>query len=111
MKQASVYFRNQKAGTLREDADGYTFTYDEQYLSTEGAKAISLTLPLREKAYRSNVMIPFFDGLIPEGWLLDIARHSWKIDNRDRMSLLMTCCKDCIGAVSIQPSNEEEDDR
>ena len=49
MKQASVYFRNQKAGTLREDADGYTFTYDEQYLSTEGAKAISLTLPLREK--------------------------------------------------------------
>ncbi|MCW3081692.1 HipA N-terminal domain-containing protein [Segetibacter sp.] len=34
---------------------------------------VSLTLPLKDQPYTSNVMFPFFDGLIPEGWLLDIA--------------------------------------
>jgi serine/threonine-protein kinase HipA len=52
------------------------------------------------------VLFPFFDGLIPEGWLLNIAESSWKINQRDRMSLLLACCKDCIGAVSVIPTNE-----
>ena len=25
-----------------------------------------------------------------------IAERSWKINQRDRMSLLLACCKDCI---------------
>lgn len=32
-----------------------------------------------------RTMIAFFDGLIPEGWLLDIAIDNWKLDRRDRM--------------------------
>ena len=108
MKKAAIYFCARKAGILTEDAEGYTFVYDEEYLLSKDAKAVSLTLPLRKEPYHSNVMISFFDGLIPEGWLLDIAQQNWKIDNRDRMSLLMACCKDCIGAVSVQPLSEEE---
>jgi serine/threonine-protein kinase HipA len=50
-------------------------------------------------------LFPFFDGLIPEGWLLDIAQKNWKLNPRDRMGLLMACCKDCIGAVSVHPLN------
>jgi serine/threonine-protein kinase HipA len=53
-------------------------------------------------------MFPFFDGLIPEGWLLDVAEKSWKLNSRDRMGLLLACCKDCIGAVSVHPINEIE---
>ena len=53
-------------------------------------------------------LFPFFDGLIPEGWLLDIAEKNWKLNPRDRMGLLLACCKDCIGAVSVYPINEEE---
>lgn len=109
MKQAAIYFREKKAGTLTEAPEGYTFVYDTNYLSQKDARPVSLTLPLRKEPYRSNVMLPFFDGLIPEGWLLDIAEQSWKIDQRDRMSLLMTCCKDCIGAVSVVPIREEGD--
>jgi len=30
------------------------------------AKALSLTLPLNEKPYNSQVLFPFFDGLIPK---------------------------------------------
>lgn len=47
-------------------------------------------------------MLPFFDGLIPEGWLLEIAGKNWKLNARDRMGLLLACCRDCIGAVSIE---------
>jgi serine/threonine-protein kinase HipA len=102
MRQAAIYLNNHMVGTLSEDADGYLFAYDNEYTKTPGAKAVSLTLPLSDKPYRSNVMFPFFDGLIPEGWLLDIAEKNWKINNRDRMGLLLACCKDCIGAVSVE---------
>jgi serine/threonine-protein kinase HipA len=51
-------------------------------------------------------LFAFFDGLIPEGWLLDIAEKNWKINYKDRMGLLLTCCKDCIGAVSVEKNEE-----
>lgn len=52
--------------------------------------------------------VAFFDGLIPEGWLLEIAERTWKLDPRDRMGLLLSCCRDCIGAVGVVPLEEEE---
>ena len=108
MKQAKVFFQENFAGVLTEDENGYTFVYNVDYLQKKDSKAISLTIPLSEKPYNSQVLFPFFDGLIPEGWLLDIAEQSWKINSRDRMSLLLACCKDCIGAVSIVPLIKEE---
>ena len=108
MKRAAIYLNDKRVGTLVEDADGYAFAYDEEYVDSPDAKAISLTLPITKKPYRSNTMIPFFDGLIPEGWLLDIAEKNWKIDSRDRMALLLACCKDCIGAVSVQDITGKE---
>jgi HipA N-terminal domain len=101
MKQAKIYMREQLAGMLTEDENGYTFVYDPSYLKELDAEAISLTMPLQEKPFQDKVLFPFFDGLIPEGWLLNIAENTWKIDARDRMSLLLTCCKDCIGAVGV----------
>ena len=109
MKQAAVYLRSIKTGILTEDENGYTFLYDTDYLSSANAEAVSLTLPLSDKPYHDKVLFPFFDGLIPEGWLLDIAEENWKIDARDRMSLLLACCRDCIGAVGVVPIiNKEE---
>ena len=109
MKQAIVFLRNIKAGILTEDENGYTFEYNTEYLSTANAEAISLTLPLSNRPYHDKVLFPFFDGSIPEGWLLDIAEKNWKIDTRDRMSLLLACCKDCIGAVGVEPVINKED--
>lgn len=108
MKQAKVYQHHQLAGILTENESGFIFQYDPNYLKSPRAEAVSLTLPLSAEPYRSSVLFPFFDGLIPEGWLLDIAERSWKINQRDRMSLLLACCKDCIGSVSIVPVNEKE---
>lgn len=111
MKQAKVYLHDRLAGRLVENEDGFTFTYDAAYLALSDAAAVSLTLPLGAEPYRATVLFPFFDGLIPEGWLLDIAERSWKINQRDRMSLLLACCKDCIGAVSVIPDEEMEEDK
>ena len=108
MKQAKIYSHNIFAGVLTEDENGYTFLYDADYLQSVDAEAISITLPLNSKPYNEKILFPFFDGLIPEGWLLDIAEKNWKINRRDRMSLLLACCKDCIGAVSVEPIIDEE---
>ena len=108
MKQAVVFLRGVKAGLLSEDENGYLFEYDADFLASDNAEPVSLTLPLSDKPYRDKVLFPFFDGLIPEGWLLDIAEKNWKIDNRDRMSLLMACCRDCIGAVGVEPLMNKE---
>lgn len=109
MKQAEVYFQDQLAGILTEDENGYTFVYTEAYVEKKGTP-ISLTMPVLALPYRSDNMFPFFDGLIPEGWLLDIAQSNWKINPRDRMSLLLACCKDCIGAVSIVDISDNQKD-
>lgn len=103
MRKAKVYMHDQWAGILVEDEEGLTFSYAPEYLEQEEARPVSLTLPLTDKPYRSTTMFPFFDGLIPEGWLLDIAEKNWKLRESDRMGLLMACCRDCIGAVSITP--------
>ena len=108
MKCAKVYVNSTLAGILTEDDMGYEFRYDSGFLKSDKAEAVSITLPLTEKPYRDKVLFPFFDGLIPEGWLLNIAEQSWKISAHDRFSLLLACCKDCIGNISVIPEKEME---
>ncbi len=101
-RSAYVYVRNIFAGTLQESDEGYNFTYDSEYLSSGNRSAVSLTLPLTEEAYTSKTLFPFFDGLIPEGWLLKAVSDNWKLDPRDRFGILLVACRDCIGNVSIR---------
>ncbi len=101
MRQGEIWVNNKLAGILTENEDGYNFSYNADYLKSEDASAVSLSLPLQENKFHSENLFPFFDGLIPEGWLLDIAHKNWKINPRDRMGLLLTTCKDCIGNISV----------
>ena len=110
MRQAEIYRKEVLAGILTEDGGEYRFCYDETYLSHEEAQPVSLTLPLQAEAFVSPVLFPFFDGLIPEGWLLDVALRNTDISILDRMSLLLLCCKECIGSVGVVPINKEGDD-
>jgi len=107
MRKAEIKILDITVGWLLQDENGYHFTYSEDYLKISGAYPVSLTLPLQQQAFDSKVLFPFFDGLIPEGWLLDIAEKNWKLNPRDRMGLLLACCKDCIGAVSVHAITEE----
>ena len=107
MRQAKIYRKDILAGILTEEGGEYRFSYDEAYLTREDAQPVSLTLPLQTDAYVSPVLFPFFDGLIPEGWLLDVALRNTDISILDRMSLLLLCCKECIGSVSVVPIDKK----
>lgn len=101
MRKAEIKIYERTAGWLIQDENGYHYVYDTAYLQSENPEPISKTLPLQKEEFLNNVLFPFFDGLIPEGWLLDVAKKNWKLDQRDRMGLLLVCCKDCIGALSV----------
>lgn len=106
-RKAWVLWHDQYAGRLSETDDGYLFQYLKEYLESTSSQAVSLTLPLQREPFISKTMFSFFDGLIPEGWLLDLAQTTWKLDPRDRMGLLLACCRDCIGAASIIQGNNK----
>lgn len=101
-RKGYVYIQNNYAGIIAETEEGYTFSYDMAYLQKDNAVAVSLTLPLSSAEYNSTILFPFFDGLIPEGWLLGIVSRNWKINPTDRFGLLLSACKDCIGDVCIR---------
>lgn len=105
-RTAYVYIRDTFAGILKETDYGYSFSYNDEYLKAENASQVSLTLPLQQEEYKSKTLFAFFDGLIPEGWLLNIVSHNWKIDPKDRFGLLLVACKDPIGNVSIKGVKE-----
>lgn len=101
-RYGNVYYNEILCGIIEETDEGYVFSYNDEYLNDKNAKAISLTLPLSIEPYFSNILHPFFDGLIPEGWLLEIAVEKWKLNKTDRMGLLLSVCEDTIGAVSVK---------
>lgn len=111
MRRALVKYDSVNAGVLTETDQGeYVFEYLIEYIEKYGQQFITFQMPVRKQVYRSNRLFPFFDGLIPEGWLLNIATESWKIQSNDRMGLLLACCQNCIGAVSVHPIINEEDE-
>lgn len=110
MRQAKILYNNIFCGVLTETLDGeYTFKYDTSYITEYPNQFITFTMPVSNEMYFNKRLFPFFEGLIPEGWLLNIASKNWKINKNDRMGLLLACCKNCIGAVSVEPlkSNDE----
>lgn len=105
-RTAYVYVRNEYAGVLYETDEGYVFQYDTGYILKENASVVSLTLPLQKEEFKSKILFPFFDGLIPEGWLLNVVTDNWKLNPKDRFGILLVACKDSVGDVSIREARE-----
>jgi serine/threonine-protein kinase HipA len=110
MRKAEIFYQEALAGVLIETNDGeYTFEYDANYITDYSNQFITFSMPVVKGKYKDNRLFPFFEGLIPEGWLLDIASKNWKINQNDRMGLLLACCQNCIGAVSVKPINTDDE--
>jgi serine/threonine-protein kinase HipA len=107
MRSGTVFFSDRPAGRISETESGYEFRYFPEYIALPQAQAVSFSFPLRAEAWTSSSFFPFFDGLIPEGWLLDIGVKNWKIDPADRMGLLLAFCADCVGAVGVRTDPDE----
>lgn len=106
-RRAIVRVDGQRAGTLFEIGEGQTrFVYDDGWLARPDAVPVSVTLPLRAEPYDSKVLHPFFENLLPEGWLLQLSTTKLKISPDDAFGLLLATCADCVGAVEIVPAED-----
>ncbi|WP_461534411.1 HipA N-terminal domain-containing protein [Sinomicrobium sp.] len=111
MRQALIKYNAVDTGILTETDQGtYIFEYLPAYIESSPNQFITFQMPVGKQTYQSKRLFPFFDGLIPEGWLLNIATDSWKINQNDRMGLLLACCQNCIGAVSVHPIKSKENE-
>lgn len=106
MRKGDVYINDALCGHIAQDDGVFRFWYRKEWLDNPNREPASLTLPLTEEIYESNILFPFFDGLIPEGYLLEIAIRKFGIRPNDRMELLLKTCKDAIGNVSIEEASE-----
>jgi serine/threonine-protein kinase HipA len=92
-------------GTIEESDGQMTFAYVQQWLDTPNAVPVSLTLPLRKEPYVSKGLHPFFENLLPEGWLLEVASKKLKISKDDAFGMMLATCADCVGAVEIETAD------
>ena len=105
-RRGRVLFDGAPAGTIEETARGMTFRYDAAWIAQNGAQPVSLTLPLSSEPVETTGPHPFFTGLLPEGWLFNLALGKLKVARDDWFGQLLELCRDCVGAVSIQPEDE-----
>ena len=99
----AVKLSGELAGTIEEFDEQTRFTYSPEWLQRRDARPVSLTLPLRAEPYVSKGLHPFFENLLPEGWLLDVSSKALKISKSDAFGMLLATCSDCVGAVEIEP--------
>jgi serine/threonine-protein kinase HipA len=103
VRRALVRLAGEPVGALLEDEHGCEFRFLPSWLARAEATPIALTLPLREQGYRRKALHPYFENLLPEGWLLELSTAKLKIQKDDAFGLLLATCADCIGAVEIVP--------
>lgn len=89
-------------GTIEEVNGNTRFAYSKNWLKRPDARPVSLTLPLRPEPYDSKRLHPFFENLLPEGWLLDVTTKKLKLSKEDEFGILLATCADCIGDVEIE---------
>ncbi|MDY2844357.1 MAG: type II toxin-antitoxin system HipA family toxin [Treponema sp.] len=77
------------------------FSYDESYVSSPEARAISLSLPLSKKDFDSDATKTFFDGLLPEGFTRQCVAESIHASPDDYISILRELGSECLGAIQI----------
>lgn len=109
MRSATVLYKNEPAGWLRQFEDGsFEFAYLEPWIDDPAKPAISLTLPKTKEAYHSPYLFPFFYNMLPEGSNKQTVCFKQRIDEDDYFGILLATSKtDTIGAVRVVKANEQ----
>lgn len=72
-----------------------------------GTPLLSVSLPVRREAYDEPALLPFFEGLLPEGTIRDRLARRFRLDPADAFGLLREIGRDCAGAFSLVPEGED----
>ncbi len=100
MRKAKVFVDDVLAGELRELERGkhYQFAYLENYQGLP----VSLTMPRKQLVYDFDRFPPFFEGVLPEGFMLESLLKRSKIDRDDLLSQLIQVGGDLVGNVTVK---------
>jgi serine/threonine-protein kinase HipA len=100
MKKAKVFVNDIYAAELIEIKKGskYQLIYDDAYQG----QSVSLTMPCSKKVYDFDQFPPFFEGLLPEGFMLEALLRKAKIDKYDFFEQLMRVGEDMVGNVTVK---------
>lgn len=97
-----TYLNGKLVGTLHKQSGALSFQYDEGWLSTNGARPISLSLPLRNDSYSGDVVYNFFDNLLPDNpQIRSRIQAKFQAKTSHPFDLLAEIGKDCIGAIAL----------
>jgi len=100
MRRARIRVNGVPAGVLEEIDRGskYVFRYSDDY----SGEPVSLTMPLEEREFQFATFPPFFDGVLPEGAMLEGLLRVGKFDRDDLFSQLLAVGGDLVGAVTVE---------
>ncbi len=97
-----VFQKGVLAGRVEELPDGFRFTYEAGFVSSD-LPAVSLTLPKRVEPYVLPYLFPFFVSLLAEGALAKEQCRRLRIDERDKFArLIQTTAGDVTGSVTVE---------
>ena len=100
MRKAEIAVNGIPAGVLEEVERGKSYRY-AYYADYTGAP-VSLTMPVAGGEFEFDRFPPFFDGLLPEGIMLESLLKIRKIDRNDFFSQLVAVGGDLVGAVTAR---------
>lgn len=106
-----VLLNNRLVGLLTRQTGGEpAFRYDATWLEHEHALPVSLSLPLREEAWRGAAVAAAFENLLPDADELR-ERVAQRVGARgsDTHQLLTAIGRDCVGALQFVPEGEPTD--
>lgn len=98
-----VYQNGEIVGYLSKQTSGAVeFIYEEKWLSNKSAYPVSLSLPLREDAFKGAPVVAVFENLLPDSEDLR-SRVAEKVgaEGTDAYSLLTQIGRDCVGALQF----------
>lgn len=99
---AKVFYNNKFAGELEKTGERYRFTYAPTYVSAAN-RPVSITMPLQEEPYESDILFPVFTNMLSEGANKRMQSRMLKIDEEDYFSLLLaTASEDSIGPITVK---------
>jgi len=100
MRRAKILMHGIPAGILEEldEQKSYRFSYIPEY----SGPPVSLTMPVAKRVFEFDRFPPFFDGLLPEGRMLEAMLEQLKLDSQDYFGQLLVVGKDPVGAVTVE---------
>lgn len=99
LTKANLYLRDDLIGRLEKISNKkYIFTYEDKWMKNNKG-GIGLSLPTDSKVYESEELLPFFDNLVPEGWLLSYAESIYKIDKKIDLDCYLLQAEKLLGQL------------